>query len=255
MKTEENFRNPDYRYYKLTPSDRVTYGIIGAAGAAVISLLFYRSVFLALALALLSAFCMPVLAKGYLKKKRSVLLSQQFREAIGIVGGYLSAGFSVENAFGAAAGQLSALYGEGADITREFTVIRNGVSVNRPVEELLDDLAERSGLDEIKSFAEVFSIAGRTGGSLTTIIERTVSVIREKMEVSEEIQNITASKRFEQKIMFAIPFFLVIYLDVTNPGFLDPMYDTAAGRVIMTGCLLLMAASWFASSKILDIKV
>ena len=137
----------------------------------------------------------------------------------------------------------------------EFAVIRNGVSLNRPIEELLYDFALRSDTDEIRSFAEVFSIAGKTGGSLTEITERTVSVIREKMEVAEEIQNITASKRFEQKVMLLIPFFLIIYLDVTSPGFLDPMYETAAGRAIMTGCLILMAASWLLSKKILCIKV
>ena len=255
MKTEENFRNQDYRSYRLSPRDRAWYGMIGAAGSAVISVMFYKSILLAVMLAVPSALLLPEMMKGSLQKKRKTRLSAQFREAIGIVGGYLSAGYSVENAFGAAARQLSALFGEDADITGEFTVIRNGVSINRPIEELLNDFALRSDLDEIRSFAEVFSIAGKTGGSLTEITERTVSVIREKMEVAEEIQNITASKRFEQKIMLLIPFFLIIYLDATSPGFLDPMYETVAGRVIMTGCLLLMAASWFLSKKILDIKV
>lgn len=255
MKTEENCRNQDYRSYILSPEDRAVYGISGAAGAALISVMFYRSILLAAILAVPSALVLPEMMKGSLKTKRKARLSSQFREAIGIVGGYLSAGYSVENAFGAAARQLSGLFGEEADITMEFAVIRNGVSLNRPIEELLYDFALRSDTDEIRSFAEVFSIAGKTGGSLTEITERTVSVIREKMEVAEEIQNITASKRFEQKVMLLIPFFLIIYLDVTSPGFLDPMYETAAGRAIMTGCLILMAASWLLSKKILCIKV
>ncbi|MCQ2400868.1 MAG: type II secretion system F family protein [Lachnospiraceae bacterium] len=255
MKTEENFKNPDYRSYRLLPVDRIKYGSIGALSVITISVLFYRSIMMAAILAVPAAFLLPVLMKEELRKKRKVRLSSQFREAIGIVGGYISAGYSVENAFGASASQLAGLFGNEADITREFLIIRNGVSINRPIEELLDDFAKRSDTDEIKSFAEVFSIASRTGGSLTDITERAVSVIREKMEVSEEIRNITASKRFEQKIMLTIPFFLILYLDVTNPGYLDPMYETVAGRVIMTGCLLLMSASWFVSGKILDIKI
>lgn len=255
MKTEGNYRNQDYRFYRLRPYDRMKYGFIGALGAITVSVLFYRSFILAIILSLPSAIFLPVFMKDDLKKKRKEKLSSQFREAIGIVGGYISAGYSVENAFGAAAKQLSGLYGEDADISREFILIRNGVSINRPIEELLLDFAERSGTDEIRSFAEVFSIAGKTGGSLTDITERTVSVIREKMEVAEEIRNITASKRFEQKIMLLIPFFLIIYLDLTNPGFMDPMYETIAGRAVMTGCLLMMAGSWFVSVKILDIRV
>lgn len=255
MKTEKNCRNQDYRSYSLMPRDRIRYGAIGAASSILISVLFYRSPILAAVLAMPSAVLLPVFMKENLRKKRLNVLAAQFREAAGIVGGYISAGYSVENAFGAAAGQLEGLYGKDADITIEFVIIRNGVSINRPVNELLSDFAERSGTEEIRSFAEVFSIAGKNGGSLTDIIERTTCVIREKMEVAEEIGNITASKRFEQKIMLLIPFFLIVYLDISNPGFLDPLYRTAAGRVIMSACLLLMAASWFVSAKILDINI
>ena len=65
----------------------------------------------------------------------------------------------------------------------------------------------------------------------------------------------TAAKQFEQKIMNLIPFFLVLYGDVSSPGFFDMMYQTGAGRGIMTGCLVLYAAAYALAGRILRIEV
>lgn len=235
--------------------DRVRYGALGLALSAAVSWIFYKSLLLFLAAGPLAAFFLPVLMKKKLCAQRKERLCLGFREAIGILSGYISSGFSVENAFGSSLSQLVRLFGEEAEITIEFAVIYNGIKLGRQAGELIMDFGERSGNDDIKSFARVFTIAGRTGGSLTGIIDRTASVLREKMAVAEDIKNITADKRFEQKIMTVIPFGLVLYLDVTNPGFLTPMYTTAAGRAIMTAGLLILFLSVKLSRKILDIRV
>ena len=64
----------------------------------------------------------------------------------------------------------------------------------------------------------------------------------------------TAEKRFEQKIMNLMPFFIVFYVDVTSPGFFEPMYRTAAGRVVMTACLGMYLAACVISQRILQIE-
>lgn len=245
----------DYDTYRLTAKDRLKYGLYGILLSAAVSRIFYKSLVLFLAAGPLAAFLFPVMMKEKLKEDRKKRIAAGFREAIGILSGYLSAGFSMENAFSSSVSQLSRLYGEEAEITREWRTITGGIHVNRPVEELLWDFGKRSGEDDIRGFAEVFSIARKTGGNLSDIIDRTASVIRDKMAVAEEIENITADRRFEQKVMYAVPFLLVLYLDVTNPGFLDVMYETVLGRAVMTACLLLLYAAYRIAQKILDIKV
>lgn len=244
-----------YTTYHLTVKDRIQYGAIGLGLAALIARTMYNSLPVFLLLGPAAAFFLPVFMKPKLKKARLDRLSVRFREAIGILSGYISAGSSVENAFASATGELEKLFGKRADITAEFSGISMLVRLNRPVGDALQDFADRSGLQDIQNFAEVFIIAGKTGGSLREIIERTATVLREKMAVAEEIVNMTASRRYEQKVMNVIPFFIILYLDITSPGFLDVMYTTLLGRLVMTGCLAMIAAAYILSNKLLEIKV
>ena len=54
-----------------------------------------------------------------------------------------------------------------------------------------------------------------------------------------------ASRIFEQKIMNLIPFLIVLYIDLTSPGFFSVMYRTWMGRGVMTMCLAAYGAHWF----------
>ena len=74
------------------------------------------------------------------------------------------------------------LYGEDGLITREFSYMIAQLKTNRTVEEVLNDFAERSGLEDVKNFSEVFSVAKRSGGDLSGIMRHTAEVIRDKMQ-------------------------------------------------------------------------
>ena len=65
----------------------------------------------------------------------------------------------------------------------------------------------------------------------------------------------TAAKRYEQSFMNVLPFLIILYIDITSDGFLDVMYQTLTGRIIMTVCLLLIGISCWFSGRILNICV
>ncbi len=244
-----------YTRYELSFKDRLREGAKGIAAAAVIAYTFYRSLTLFLLLGPLAAIAFPILMRDKLKEKRLWELKLQFKEAIWMLSGYLSAGLSVENAFETVLPELRKLYGDRSMIAVEFGTIVRGVRLNKPIEPLLQDFALRSGLPEIRSFAEVFAIAKRSGGSLKEIIERTGSIIRDETEVSVEIKNLTASRRYEQRIMNLLPFGIIIYINVTSGGFMTVMYESLQGRLVMTVCLGLIALSCYLSQRILDIRL
>lgn len=244
-----------YGEYTLTAGDFLRQGGIGLGLCAVISYTFYKSLFIFLLLLPVGLILFPLSRREYLKKKRLWQLTIEFREAVWIVSGYLSAGYSAENAFIAALPELRDMYGPDAMIVKEFRLIVKGIRLNRPLEGLLKDFAERSTVDDIRNFAEVFGIAKRSGGNMKEIIENTTNIIRDKTGVTEEIKNMTAAKRYEQNIMNLLPFALIIYMDITTSGFLDIMYESTMGRVVMTGCLVMVVVAYKLSQRILDIKV
>lgn len=226
----------------------------GEAACLLIGYTFYRSVLITAGLLPLGLLY-PFYEREQRKKQRKKELALQFKEGMMILASSFSAGYSIENALSAGIRELTLLYGEQGLITREFAYIISQLRTNRPVEQLLTELADRSGLEDIRNFAEVFSVARRSGGNLSAVMRHTADVIRDKMQVKEEIATLTAAKQYEQKIMNLIPFFVIIYVDFSSPGFFAQMYQTGLGRILMTGCLAVYLAALILARKILEIEV
>ena len=129
------------------------------------------------------------------------------------------------------------------------------VRMNMSIEELLTDFSIRSANDDIRSFVQVLNLSKRSGGDLREIVERTAGVIRDKVQVREDIRTATQAVRFEQNIMSVIPIFIILYIDLSSSGFLGPLYNGVAGRAVMTAALIMMAASLIISRKISDIRL
>ena len=221
---------------------------------AVFSFVFYRSIEVFL-LFLPLALCCPLYRKKGLVKKRKDELRIQFKDAIQALSSCLSAGYSIENGFLEALRETDRLYGKTSMISEEIRLLLQKIHLNRTIGEALNDFAERSGVDDIKSFADVFLAARESGGELMKIIAKTTDIIGEKIQVRNDILIATASRRLEQKVMSAVPIFITCYMEVTSPGFFDVLYTTVMGRILMTGCLAVYVISFIAAGKILDIQV
>ena len=55
--------------------------------------------------------------------------------------------------------------------------------------------------------------------------------------------------------MNMIPFFLIVYIDRSSPGFFGMMYETGTGTILMTICLGVYGIAFWLSKRILDIPV
>lgn len=244
----------DYGVYRLSPREWLVYSGYGLGACALTAYAFYRS---GAAFAILAPLGLlyPFYKKGELKEKRSRKLSLEFKDGILILASFLSAGYSIENTLSLSARELTLLHGGESMIVKEFESLAAKVHRNQTVEAAFMDLGERSGLDDVNNFAQVFSTAKRSGGDLVEIMSHTAGIIRDKVQVQEEIYTMTAAKVFEQRIMSMIPFFIVFYIDFTSPGFFDSMYETMAGRLIMTVCLLIYGVAFVMAKLILKIEV
>lgn len=190
-----------------------------------------------------------------LRDRRRQELASQFKESMVVLASTLSAGYSMENALMVSRTELAALYGEEGLIVKEFSYMIQQVRMNRSIESVLMEFADRVELEDIRNFAEIFMVAKRSGGDLSGIMRHTAEVIRDKMQVKEEIRTMTASRQLEQKVMNLIPFFLVFYVEGASPGFFGQMYGTWPGRILMSLCMLVYLAAILLAEKILDIEV
>lgn len=245
----------DYGTYHLSFQEVLLALGKGAAVSALFAYIFYRSM---LVFGFMLPLCCGILIwreRRQRLKRRKRMLAQQFKEAMVILAASLSAGYAVENAMAVSLEELRLLYGEQGLIVREFSGMVQQIRTNRNVEQVLAEFARRSGLEDVQNLAEVLGIGKRTGGDLGSIMRHTAEVIRDKMQVKEEIITLTTSRQFEQKIMNMIPFFIIVYVEGSSPGFFDQMYCTGMGRGLMTMCLILYLTAFWLSERILDIEV
>ena len=244
----------NYEQYHLTLKEWGMWAAAGVGACGAAAYVFYRSIVLFLIL-LPWGLLYPFFHKKELCRQRKEQLKSQFKEGVLILAAFLSAGYSVENALKASVNELILLYGPHGMLAGEFSWMAKQISLNSTAEQVLEDFARRSGIEEIQSFSQVFGVAKRSGGELVSIMTQTADSIRDKIQVYEEIRTMTASRQLEQKIMNLLPFFIILYIDMTSPGFFDLMYTTMLGRIFMTVCLAVYILAIWLAKRILDINI
>lgn len=188
------------------------------------------------------------------KRNKRQMLSE-FKELLYTLSANLKTGYSVENAWLGARKDMSLLYPQGSVILYELDIIASQLHLNVPIEKAVEAFAERTGLEEIQSFAEVLSTAKRSGGNLVHMMDKIASIIAEKIEVEQEIQTILSGKQMEQRIMCGMPILMLLYLRVTNAGYLDSMYHNWLGIIVMTFCIIGTGIAAYWGSRIVGIEV
>ena len=69
---------------------------------------------------------------------------------------------------------------------------------------------------------------------------RLADFMRTRQEVRREVQTLSAEGRMSGYVLFAIPLFLVVALEMKDPGYLKPMLH-GAGLIVLIGTAGLMA--------------
>ena len=230
------------------------YLFLGISIDVIVSFLFYRSI-IAFIIFIPAIYIFIKKQKKRLVNSRKEELTLQFREAIIAVSAALASGYSIENAFFEATNDLISYFGKSSLIVKEFINITGRVSSNETIEAVLQDFADRSGIEEIQDFTDVFATAKRTGGDLIAIIRKTSEHISTRIDVKREINTVISSKKMEQNIMSVIPFLIILYLNFSSTGFMDSLYGNITGIVIMTICLGLYIISLYLAKKIITIEV
>ena len=144
------------------------------------------------------------------------------------------------------------LYGEHSAMYRELELIRRGMILNITLEELISDLADRSGIEEIEQFSAILNIAKRGGGNVTQIIRTTAEVISNKVETMQEMLTMLQGRRLEQNVMEIMPFGISLYIAAAYPGYFGTLYHNGMGIIVMTLCLAVYAGAYLLGEKILD---
>jgi tight adherence protein B len=189
-----------------------------------------------------------------IRDKNARTLNSQFRDFLEAFNTSIGAGKNVVDSFHAVYDDMRIQFEEDAFIVKELEVILSGMANNFDVEDLMEDLGNRSGNDDIVSFANVFRISYRKGGNLKDTINTTHSILSDKMEIKEEIETMVSASKMEQTVMIFMPVALIGIMKSMSPDF-AANFATPAGVASTTIAIGLFIVSYFVGRKILNIKL
>ena len=244
----------DYTGYELNAAERAAGAALLAAACAAAGILFYRSLLPAVLGLALIPFVWRLEA-GFLNERRKREFIRQFCDGMSGYASAIRAGYSPEKGIDEAIRSLEQIYGSGSMLAGELAQLRRRMSVGETIEHGLSDLAVRSGIREIDDMAGVFSAAKRSGGSLPAILKNSVYIMEEKNRIREEIHTMMTAKRLEERIMCLMPAGILLYVNLTGGDFVEPLYEGASGRIIMTVFLALYVLMIYAGERIMKVEV
>ncbi|MPN63494.1 hypothetical protein SDC9_211253 [bioreactor metagenome] len=119
----------------------------------------------------------------------------------------------------------------------------------------MKDFAFRTCVEDITDFVDIYLTCRETGGDMVKVLTKASEIIMDKIAIEREIRTIAVQKQFEAKILTAIPFLIVLFLQLISPDYLSAMYEGLQGRILMTIALAGIGAAYFWSMKLTKIEV
>lgn len=242
----------DYQVYDMKILDY----LIGYAVGFFLSFIGFQIFFERLLFSLIFSAIIGFIAikpyKKYMINNRKKKLLLQFKDFLESLTASYSSGKNTQNSFKDTHADMQELYTNKGYITKELEIIGIGIENGFNIEELLNNFAYRSGIDDIKSFANIFESGNRIGSNMKTIICDTKDIISDKIEIEMEIRTTIIEKKTELYIMLAMPFIIILALN----GLGDSTFSALSpvNMIIRILVLFIIFIAFFIGKRITDIS-
>ena len=116
-------------------------------------------------------------------------------------------------------------------------------------------MALASKLEDVIDYVTVYSICKTTGANLILALNRAASIIMDKITIEREIEELVIRKKKEGIVIFVMPTLVVLFLNMCAPDYIDPLYTTLQGRIVMTIVIVGNIAVYGIIQKIVRVEI
>ncbi len=215
--------------------------------------LFFNSYLIALLTAGLGSLYIKGI-KSYTRQSYFKQIEKDFVTFIYSLASYIGVGRSFEHSFQQSILEMEKDKGN-YPLLEDLKKVQLSFEVNLSIGEAMKQLSSRYPVETILHFTYICERMIVTGGSLEEVIDMTIQMIRQKVEVEKELELIVTQKRFELLIMLSFVPLMILYLRSVSGSFYEMMYQTISGRMMMTIALFLYLASGYFGKRIIDIEI
>ena len=222
----------------------------GAAfGVALLGLLLTSGNIVVTVLMLVAGALLPWLYLGFKRKRRVKAFNAQLADTLQLMAGSLSAGLSL-------AQSVDTVVREGTEpISAEFRRALVETRLGVDIEDGLESIAARMQSDDFKWIVMAIRIQREVGGNLAELLLSVAGTIREREYLRRQVKALSAEGRLSALILGGLPPVFLLYLSLTNFDYVQPMFSSLLGWVMvgtMTG-MMVVGGLWL--SKMVKVEV
>jgi tight adherence protein B len=192
------------------------------------------------------------LPKWYMNRRRKARvakLNAQLPEALTMISNSLKAGFGLLQALNVASDQLS------HPISTEFGRTIHEMNIGSGAEEALQALSERGDSYDLDIVVTAILVQRTVGGNLGEILDNVAETMRERIRIRGEIETLTAQQKLTGIVIGLLPVFVGVMFTVISPGYIDPLFSTLMGKVMLVAAVVLEIVGIMVIQRILNIEV
>jgi tight adherence protein B len=172
---------------------------------------------------------------GYLKKKREAKFLNELPNAIDVITRGVKAGLPIGDCIRIIANETV------EPVKGEFRQIAEGQAVGMSLSESASKLYERVPLPEANFFGIVLTIQQQAGGNLAEALGNLSRVLRERKKMKAKIQAMSMEAKASAGIIASLPFAVMLLVYLTSPGYIELLWTTPTGRVLLAGSAVWMS--------------
>lgn len=192
---------------------------------------------------------MPPLFISSKIKSRKEKFNNQLGDVLMLLSNSLRAGFTFEQA----------LYNVAKDlpdpIGTEFMKIVRDVELGERLEKAMEDVAERMDSKDMELINTAVSIQKQVGGNLANILDNVSNTIMDRIIIKKKINTLTAQGRISGLIISLLPIVLAILISIINPEYMEPMFNTTYGYVLLCLSVVMELLGFLIIRKIIDVEM
>jgi tight adherence protein B len=170
-------------------------------------------------------------------------------DTLQLMSGSLSAGLSL-------AQSLDTIVREGQEpVTSEFkrVIVESRLGVG--LEDALDGVAERMNSTDFKWVVMAVRIQREVGGNLAELLNTVAGTLREREYLRRHVKALSAEGRLSCWILGGLPPVFLLYLTLSKPEYVHPLYHTLLGGIMLGVMVVLLFVGIIWMNKVATVDV
>lgn len=160
-------------------------------------------------------------------QRRLEEFAEQLGDTLQLITAGLRAGHSVLQA-------IDSVVNDAPAPTRdEFHRLVLEVRLGRDLREALWAMHRRIGNQDFEWVVQALEIHRDVGGDLAEILDTVATTIRDRTHLRRQVRALSAEGRISAMTLLALPFAAMGAMFLLNPGYLDPLFDTGVGVMLL----------------------